>query len=39
MTMLKPQPSKYDLTEEDWKRLREATMRRFAKTIAYLAKH
>jgi hypothetical protein len=39
MTMLKPQPPKHDLTEEDYKRLREATMRRFAKTIAYLAKH
>src|SRR5688572_14129671 len=35
MTMLKPQPPKHDLTEEDWKRLREATMRRFVKTIAY----
>jgi hypothetical protein len=32
-------PPKHDPTEEDWKRLRETTMRRFAKTIAYLAKH
>jgi hypothetical protein len=39
MTMLKPKPPKHNLTEEDYKRLRESTMRRFAKTIAYLAKH